>query len=194
MTEPGQITTYLERLRQGDNEALDKLIPLVYAELRALAQSQLNFERTDHTLSATGLVHEVYVRLTKQQKIRAEDRLQFLGIAGTTMRRVLVDWARGKRRAKRGGGVPNLPLDELDGLVGEEDAAEVLALDEALDRLAAANPRGAKVVEQRFFAGLSVEETAALLGVSERTIKRDWFVARAWLRKEVGDALGAELD
>lgn len=185
MAEQGQITTYLERLREGDDRALDELIPLVYRELRALAQSQLNFERTDHTLSATGLVHEVYLRLSKQQQIRAEDRLQFLGIAGTTMRRVLVDWARGKKRVKRGSGVPNVPLDEAVGFLSEEEAVEVLALNDALGRLAAVNERGAKVVEHRFFAGLTAEETGALLGVSGKTVQRDWVVARAWLRKEV---------
>ena len=192
MAEPGQITEHLARLREGDDGALEDLFPLVYAELRALAQSQLNFERTDHTLSATGLVHEAYVRLAKQNRIRAEDRLQFLGIAGATMRRILVDWARAKKRAKRGGGTPNVPLHELDGLVGEEDADEILALHDALERLVEVNERGAKVVEHRFFAGLSVEETASLLGVSGKTVQRDWILARAWLRKEVTLDLGRE--
>ena len=185
MTEPGQITVYLERLRDGDDAALDELLPLVYEELRALAQSQLNFERTDHTLSATGLVHEAYLRLSKQNLIRAEDRLHFLGIAGATMRRILVDWARGKRRAKRGGGASNVPLHEIDGVAREEDAEEILVLHAALEKLAELNGRSARVVEHRFFAGLSVEEVATLLGVSGRTVERDWRLARAWLRQQV---------
>lgn len=185
MAGPGPITECLGRLRSGDQTALDELVPLVYAELRALAQYQLRLERTDHTLSATALVHEVYLRLAKQERISAEDRLQFLGIAATTMRRVLVDWARGKKAAKRGGGRAHAPLDDVQIPIDDEEALEVLALDGALDRLAEVNERGARVVEHRFFAGLTAEESAALLGVSSKTIQRDWVLARAWLRKEV---------
>ncbi len=191
---PGPITVCLERLRNGDDQALDELIPLVYSELRALAQHQLNLERPDHTLSATGLVHEVYLRLSKQKQIRAEDRVQFLGIAGNTMRRVLVDWARGKKRSKRGGGVPNVPLQDVEGLLTDIEAVEVLAIHDALDRLAKVNARGATVVEHRFFAGLTVEETAALLGVSGKTVQRDWILARAWLRNEVEREIQADQD
>lgn len=190
MGPPSQITLYLERLRDGDEQALDDLLPLVYGELRALAQSHMNFERPGHTLSATALVHEAFLRLSKQNRIRAEDRVQFLGIAGTTMRRVLVDWARGKNRAKRGSGVSPLALEEAEHLISPAEADEVLALDEALGRLAEANPRGVSVVEHRFFAGLTVDETASLLGVSGKTVQRDWISARAWLRKEVAIELG----
>lgn len=183
--EPGRITLYLEQLRSGDDTALHELVPLLYGELRRVAQSHLRYERADHTLSATALVHEAYLRLSKQRRIRAEDRVQFLGVAGGTMRRILVDWARAKKREKRGGGVPTVPLEEADEALTEEEAEEVLALDDALSRLSAASERGAKVVECRFFAGLSVEETAALLEVSSRTVQREWTAARAWLRKEI---------
>lgn len=189
MSTIGPITQCLERLRSGDDEALDELLPLVYAELRGLAGRHLAMERPDHTLSATALVHEVYVRLSDQKQIRAEDRVQFLGIAGRTMRRVLVDWARAKKAAKRGGGVPNLDVDEVQIPVDADEALEVLALDRALDRLAEVNPRGAEVIEHRFFAGLTAEETAELLDVSTKTVQRDWVVARAWLQTEIDEDL-----
>ena len=190
MENPGQITQYLEQLRSGEESALDELIPLLYKELRAMAQRHLQHERLDHTLSATALVHEAYLRLSKQQQIRAADRVQFLGIAGRTMRRVLVDWARTKKRAKRGGGKAPVPLHEVEQLLSDVEAEELLALDDALSRLAQASERGAQVVEHRFFAGLTLEETATLLGVSMKTVQRDWIAARAWLRKEVEKDLG----
>lgn len=183
--EPRSVTHWLERLRAGETDALDRIVPLVYDELRALAQQHLRSERPDHTLSPTGLVHEAYVRLCKQQQIQAEDRVQFLSIVGHTMRRVLRDWARAKKRDKRGGGRPAVPLDAVEPFLGEHEMEEVLALDEALERLARVNARGAKVVEHRFFAGLTLEETATLLDVSAKTVQRDWIAARAWLRKEV---------
>jgi RNA polymerase sigma factor (TIGR02999 family) len=158
---------------------------LVYDELRAVARYHLRAERPDHTLSATGLVHEAYLRLARQDRVRVEDRGQFLSIAGHTMRRVLVDWARAKKRQKRGGGQVPLPLDAVQLPLSDQEVEEVLALDEALDRLSEVNRRGAEVVEHRFFAGLTLEEIAALQGVSTRTVRRDWVAARAWLRKEV---------
>ena len=182
----GPVTENLRRLREGDQQALDELVPLLYSQLRALAQSKLNLERANHTLSASGLVHEVYVRLLKQQQVRADDRLQFMGIAANTMRRVLVDWARAKRRQKRGGDAVHLHLDDLEHELGVEEASEIIALDEALVRFAEVSERGSQVVEHRFFAGLSVDETAALLGVSNKTVQRDWIAAKAWLRREVG--------
>lgn len=178
----------MRRLREGDREALDELLPLLYSQLRALAQSKLRMERADHTLSASGLVHEAYVRLLQQQQLNAEDRLQFLGIASNTMRRVLVDWARSKGRLKRGGDVIHLNLEDLNRELGFEQADEIVVLDEALDRLRVVSERGAQVVEHRFFAGLSVEETATLLDVSTKTVQRDWTMAKAWLRKEMAPA------
>jgi RNA polymerase sigma factor (TIGR02999 family) len=184
------VTVWLRRLREGDAGALDELLPLLYDELRAVARHQLRSERAGHTLSATALVHEAYLRMSKDERIRADDRTQFLALAGNAMRRVLVDWARHRKRHKRGGGAPHVPLDEASAL-SDREADEVLALDDALERLTAVNPRGAKVVEHRFFAGLSLEETATLLGVSTKTVRRDWLAARAWLRKEVRGGLGS---
>lgn len=184
------VTACLERLRSGDADALDRLLPKVYDELRALAGSQLRHERTGHTLSATALVHEAYFRLAERDRLEAKDRSHFFAIAARSMRRVLIDHARGRRRLKRGLGQEPMPLDAIEDLVGDEAADELLALDEALDRLAAASPRAADVVERRFFAGLSLEETAASLETSLRTVQRDWTQARAWLRKEIALDLG----
>ena len=186
----GPVTEGLRRLRAGDREALDELIPLLYSQLKALAQSKLNLERVDHTLSASGLVHEAYVRLLKQRQLDADDRLEFMGIAANTMRRVLVDWARAKKRLKRGGDAVHLSFDDLEYELGFAEGSEILALDEALTRLKEVSERGASVVEHRFFAGLSVEETATLLGVSNKTVQRDWITAKAWLRKEVSPSPG----
>lgn len=185
MTEAGGVTHWLERLKGGDQEALDRVLPLVYDELRAVAGSFMREERGEHTLSATALVHEAYLRMVKQRRIRVEDRGQFLSVAATMMRRVLVDWARAKRRVKRGGDRVPVPLDAAEHLLSDDEVDEVIALDEALDRLAKVNPRGSRVVEQRFFGGLEVEEIAKLHGLSARTVRRDWVAARAWLRKEV---------
>lgn len=186
---PDSVTGCLERLRAGEPKALDRLLPLVYDELRRLAGAQLRHEGTGHTLSATALVHEAYVRLADRDRLDATNRGQFLAIASQSMRRVLIDHARGRRRHKRGGGQVPVPLDQVEGLVGDEAADELLALDEALDRLAAASPRAAQVVERRFFGGLSLEETAASLGTSVKTVQRDWAAARAWLRKEITGAV-----
>ena len=184
------ITQLLGRMREGDDDALDRLVPLVYDELRAVAGHFMREESMGHTLTATALVHEAYVRLSRQRRIRVEDRNQFLSVAGTMMRRILVDWARAKRRDKRGGGQVPMPLHEAEHLLGDEEVDEVIALDDALGRLAEINPRGSAVVEQKYFAGLTLEEIAALQGVSTRTVRRDWVAARAWLRKEVEQDLG----
>lgn len=177
------VTTWLHRLRDGDPNALDHLLPLVYDELRALARAQLRNERPGHTLGTTGLVHEAYLRLSGRQALGAEDRRQFFAIAAQAMRRVLIDYARTRNRIKRGGGRPQEPIEHP--LLSDRSAEEILLLDAALERLARANGRAARVVEQRFFAGLTLEETADVLGVSMKTVQRDWLVARAWLRKEV---------
>lgn len=178
------VTMWLHRLRDGDPEALGALLPLVYDELRVLARAQLRGEGTGHTLSATALVHEAYLRLAEREKLTPGDRRHFFAIAAQAMRRVLVDYARTRKRKKRGAGeVPvALPAEEF---LSAEAADELVSMDEALERLAKANDRAARVVEQRFFAGLTLEETAEVLGVSMKTVQRDWMLARAWLRKEI---------
>ena len=160
------------------------VFPLLYTELRRLARRYLGRERPGHTLQATALVHEVYLRLVPQAEATWEDRGKFVGIAATVMRRILVEHARGRRRLKRGGAAERLPLEEEVAAV-DADGDRWEDLDRALDRLAALDPRQAKVVELRYFGGMTVEETAQVLDVSEKTIKRDWSMARAWLRREL---------
>jgi len=188
MPEPGPtdspVTTWLHRLRDGDPDALERLLPLVYDDLRVLARAQLRGERAGHTLSATALVHEAYMRLDAREHLTPGDRRHFFAIAAQAMRRVLIDYARTRNRRKRGGGEVPIDIDE-GALISDEAAEELLCLDEALDRLARANPRAAQVVEQRFFAGLTLDETAEVLGVSSKTVQRDWISARAWLWKEI---------
>lgn len=181
----GQATQWLTRLRDGDSEALDRLLPILYDELRVLARHHLRRERADHTLGATALVHEAYFRLAGQTTLRPEDRGQFFAFASQSMRRVLVDHARARKRIKRGSGVQPVPLSEVTEIMSESEADEILSLNDALDRLQGASERGARVVELRYFGGLTLEETAEALGVSVKTVQRDWTVARAWLRKEV---------
>ncbi|MDH4038695.1 MAG: ECF-type sigma factor [Candidatus Krumholzibacteria bacterium] len=190
MAAPDDITRWLERLGQGDPRALDAVMRLLYDELRTLARARLRDERAEHTLSATALVNEAYLKLSRDQQINAASRTQFFAVAARTMRRVLVDYARARKRIKRGGGAEHLPLEDVEPFLSEVEADEILALDDALTRLAELQPRAAEVVEQRFYAGLSVEETAQLLNVSAKTVQRDWIVARAWLRKEVRRELG----
>lgn len=161
------------------------MFPLVYAELRRVAQRYLARERPGHTLQATALVHEVYLRLVPQAEATWEDRGKFVGIAAHVMRQVLVEHARSRRRLKRGGEAERLPL-EGDVAAIQADADRWDDLDRALNRLAALDARQAKVVELRYFGGMTVEEAARVLGVSEKTVKRDWSVARAWLRRELG--------
>jgi RNA polymerase sigma factor (TIGR02999 family) len=184
---PGQVTELLALWRAGDQDAFDRILPLVYEELRQVARRQLHSEAPHATLSATVLVHEVYLRLIQQRKIKAIDRDSFLGIAGRTMRRILVDHARARRRLKRGGSQEVAPLDdqEIPSLLSDAEADEVLALEDILDRLAAADERAARVVEYRVFAGLTLEETARVLNVSTKTVQRTWIAARAFLRKEI---------
>jgi RNA polymerase sigma-70 factor (ECF subfamily) len=183
----GEITTWLERLRAGDDAALDRVVPLLYEELRAVARRLLRRERPEHTLSTTALVHEAYLRLVEARRLSSADRGAFLAAAAVTMRRLLVDAARRRQADKRGGGALLEPLDEelAEGLRAPAADAELLALDAALERLGAASPRARQVVELRFFAGLSLEETAEALETSVKTIQRDWLAARAWLRAEI---------
>ena len=179
------VTALLGRLRHGDPRALDLLIPLVHAELRRLARSQLRNERTNHTLQTTALAHEAYLRLVALEHRDWRDRTHFFGVASGIMRRILIDHARKHRAARRGGGATHLQIEDAD-VPAAERSFELIALDDALARLGALDPRQERIVELRFFAGLSVEESAAVLGISPRTVKREWAVARAWLRAELG--------
>lgn len=193
MTDEG-FTLWLDRLRGGDREAFEKLLPIVYDELRVLARAQLRNEATGHTLGPTALVHEAYVRLSGREQLRPNDRTHFFAVAAQAMRRVLIDHARARATKKRGSGRIAFSLEHAGALLETHGGAdELLAIDDALNRLAAANPRAAQVVERRFFAGLSVEETAASLGVSTKTVQRDWILARAWLHKEISRDLDKEV-
>jgi RNA polymerase sigma factor (TIGR02999 family) len=177
---PGEVTMLLERARRGDARAIDSLLPVVYRELRALAARHLQGERPDHTLTPTALVHEAYLSLVGGCEIRWENRAHFFTTAATVIRRVLIRHARRRRRMKRGGSWGRQPLAEH--LAAEMDGIDLLALDEALTRLGRIAPQKRRVVELRFFAGLSVGQVAEALGVSPRTVARDWRFARAWLR------------
>ena len=184
-----EITEALIALRQRSPGAMDRLMPLVYDELRRVAHRQLGAEPTGHTLSTTALVHEAYLKLVDQSRTEWQDRAQFFAIASRAMRRILIDYARRHRALRRGGrpdGTPPMPvsLDEAELPVAER-AEALLALDAALDRLGQVDPRVARVVECRFFAGLTEEETAAALGVSRRTVAREWVVAKGWLHQEL---------
>ncbi|MGD9903081.1 MAG: sigma-70 family RNA polymerase sigma factor [Vicinamibacterales bacterium] len=174
----------LAEFRERDAAAGGALFPLLYAELRRLAHHYLARERPGHTLQATALVHEVYLRLIPRRDATWDDRARFVGIAAHVMREILVEHARSRNRLKRGGEYERLPLDEQT-VPGDAGAARWEALDQALDRLAALDPRQARVVELRYFGGMTVDETATVLGVSAKTVKRDWSVARAWLRREM---------
>lgn len=178
------VSALLAELGGGNEAAAEKLVPLVYMELKRLARAYMRRERPDHTLQTTALVHEAYLRLVRQEDVRWQGRSHFFGIAARVMRRILIDHARGHLRQKRGGVVVVVPLDEA--LVFSPDhSQELLRLDEALDRLAKLDARQSHIVELRFFGGLSVEETAECLGISQKTVKRDWAVAKAWLHAEV---------
>jgi RNA polymerase sigma factor (TIGR02999 family) len=178
------LTELLTRSREGSPEALDRLVPLVYDELRAIAHRQLRAERADHTLSTTALVHEAYLRLVDQERVDWRDRTHFFAVAARVMRRVLVDYARRRVAKKREGGREAIPLDSAVIAV-DEQADMLLALDEALSRLSDLDLRLVRVVEMRFFAGLTEEETAEALGVSSRTIRNDWVKAKGWLYREL---------
>jgi RNA polymerase sigma factor (TIGR02999 family) len=183
------LTLWLRRLDDGDPAALDRVVRELYDELRSVARDRLRSERPGHTLSATALVNEAYLRLSRARRIPAESRTRFFAVAAVTMRRVLVDYARARKRLKRGGDAETVPLEDVEPFLGEEQADEILALEDAMVRLAAANGRAAAVVEHRFFAGLTMDEIADVLKVSPKTAQRDWVAARAWLRKEVSRSL-----
>ena len=182
---PGEVTLLLKELKLGNKDALGRLIPLVYRELRLRAAQYLQAERTGHTLQPTALVHELYLRLVQQDHADWKDRAHFLAVAAQLMRRILVDYARARAAAKRDGMATRIEIAGFE-LSGEAPRTEeILAVDEALDRLAELDPQQARVVELRYFAGLTVEETAEAVGISPRTVKRDWAMASAWLRSEI---------
>lgn len=178
------VTTLLHRLAGGDASAAEEVVPLIYRELRQLAAHYMARERRDHTLQTTALVHEAYLRLVDQRQANWKNRAHFYGAAAGIMRRILVDRARARRADKRGGDAHRVELDETFASSGEHPD-EIIRLDTALTRLAERSPRQVRIVELRFFAGLSVEETAEALAVSPKTVKRDWTVARAWLHREL---------
>lgn len=180
---PHQLTQLLVAWGDGDQSALDQLMPLVYEELHRLAHRYMAQERPEHTLQTSALVNEAYVRLIDQRNVQWQNRAQFFAIAATSMRRILVGYARSRKRVKRGAGAFQITLDEA--ILSEERAAEMLALDEALENLAAVDQRKSQVVELRFFGGLSIDETAEVLKVSPGTVMRDWTLAKAWLKREV---------
>lgn len=184
MPAEGEVTRLLAAVNQGDHEALNGVVALVYAELRRMARRQLAGERPGHTLDTGALVHESYLRLIGLERIEWRDRQHFLAIAARTMRRVLINHAVRRRAQKRGGAPTAVPLD--DDIPIEERGDDLLALDEALRRLEQLDPRQCRIVECRFFGGMSVEETAIALGLSPATVKRDWTAARAWLNRELG--------
>jgi RNA polymerase sigma-70 factor, ECF subfamily len=180
----GDVTQLLADVQTGQPDAAGQLMPLVYEELRQLARRQMRHERSDHTLQGTALVHEAYFRLVHQRERTWQNRTHFIRIAAQVMRRLLIDHARARRAAKREGELQRVPLEE-PLLLTAEQSDELLALDEALERLAQFDARQSRVVELRFFGGLTVEETAEALGIAPKTVKRDWSVARAWLYRAV---------
>jgi RNA polymerase sigma-70 factor, ECF subfamily len=182
------VTELLLEWRRGDRDALDRLTPLVYDELRRLAHRYMRNERGGHTLETTALVNEAYLRLAGQQRVEWQDRAHFFAVTAQVMRHVLIDHARRRHYAKRGGDqAQQVPLEEAHAMAAER-AAELVALDEALEKLAQLDPRKGRVVELRYFGGLSLEETAAVLEISVMTVRRDWRAARAWLYKEMMNA------
>lgn len=185
------VTALLLSWSGGERSAADRLIPVVYEELRRQAARAMRREGHEHTLQTTALVHEAYLRLVDQQRVQWRNRAHFFGIAAEVMRRVLVDHARARHAAKRGGGAQRVTFDDALGVSSDGDEsgdADVLALHEALERLALFDPDQARLVELRYFGGLNIEESADALGVSPATVKREWALARAWLRRELGSS------
>jgi len=181
---PDEVTQLLVEWRDGSRSALDRLIPLVERELRRLARSYMRRERADHTLQTTALINEAYMRLVKQRNVQWQNRAHFFGIAAQLMRRILIDHAKGHRRAKRGGDAIKVSLDDV-AAPSTDRSEELLALDAALEKLAAIDPRKGRVVEMRYFGGMTLEEAAEVLEVSPNTVMRDWRMARAWLEREI---------
>ena len=184
MPDNPDVTQALLALSGGNRAALDGLLPAIYDHLRAQAQRALRAERPDHTLSPTALVHEAYLKLVRLERVEWRDRAHFFGACANEMRRILVSYARQRKAGKRGSGVHHVPLENA-AIAAQDRPEELVALDEALDRLRALDERQVRIVECRFFAGMSVEETAEALSISPATVKRDWTAARAWLNREL---------
>ena len=186
---PGAATELVLQLAQGDQRTVDQLLPLVYGELHRLAQRYMSRERPDHTLTTTALVHEAYLRLVDQTRVAFDGRSHFLGVAAIAMRRILVEHARRRNVGKREGARLRVSLSDLS-LAQDDSADTLLALDDALERLGALNPRLVRVVECRYFLGLNEDETAAALGVTARTVRRDWVKAKGWLASALEEEYG----
>ena len=180
-----QITQLLKEWSGGNQAILDELMPLVYKELRRQASRYLRKERKNHTLQTTALIHEAYLKLLGVHEIEWQNRAHFFALASTAMRRILVDYARDRHREKRGGIAENLAIDDAMQISASEKSVDLIALDEALNRLAKLSARQARVVELRYFSGLSNDETAEILGVSKSTVKNDWNIAKAWLKLQI---------
>jgi RNA polymerase sigma factor (TIGR02999 family) len=187
MSSAHSVTQLLKQWNNGDLEALDKLMPLIYEELRKMARRYMRRQNPGHTLQTTALIHEAYLRMVKQKEKHFENRVHFFGVAAQAMRHILVDYARTRRTAKRGGGVRPISLEEA-ALVTPQRAGELIAFDEALKELETLSKRQSRVVELRYFGGLSVDETATVLAVSPETVMRDWNMARTWLHRALTPA------
>lgn len=183
----GEITEMLKACSGGNREAMNKLVPFVYQELHRQAHRYLNRERSNHTLQTTALVHEAYLRLIEYNSVDWQNRAHFFGMAANMMRRILVNYAVSQNRLKRGGSDEILPLEEALTVATTDRDVDLLALDKALNELAELDERQAQIVELRYFSGLSIEETAEVLQISPATVKRDWNMAKSWLRSELGD-------
>jgi len=185
-----ELTELLEHASGGNADAFNQLFPLVYEELRVIARSRLRSERDGHTLNTTALVHEAYLKLIDQTRVQWQNRAHFFAIASRAMRRILINYAEMRKAGKRGGGATHVPLDEAGMALTEAQVDELLALDDALNRLRTFNEEGADVVVYRFFGGLSYDEIAQVTGVSAITARRRWTAARAWLRRELDGSAG----
>jgi len=187
MSASNSVTQLLDQWNNGDREALDKLMPLIYEELRKMAKRYMGRQNPGHTLQTTALIHEAYLRMVKQKEKHFENRAHFFGVAAQAMRHILVDYARTRHTAKRGGGIPPISLEEAT-LVSPERIDELVALDDALKELERLSRRQSRVVELRYFGGLTVEETATVLKVSPETVMRDWTMAKTWLHRALSQA------
>lgn len=183
--DPAEITLLLGKWREGDSEALEKVAQYVYDELRRRASAYMRKERPGHTLQTTGLVHEAFIKLIDKRAIEWNDRNHFVAVASQAMRRILVDHARNRKRDKRGGEHENLPLDDVKEVSSGSISVDLVDLDEALHKLATFDQRQAQIVELKYFGGMTLDETAEILGISRVTVKRDWLIAKAWLRQQL---------